>query len=115
MSRVVSKAYVEALGDNPERPPLNLHEEAEPDLEELIAANEATAQAVAELTTKVGTLSELLKRKPETSDAVIVALLTKMTVLLENLKPPQKIRQWDFDLIRHPNGDLEKIKAKAIG
>ena len=113
MPRVVSKAYVQALEDSPERPPLDLHEEAEADFDELIASNEETTRAVSELTSKIGSLGELLKRKPETSDALIVALLTKISVALNNLKP-RPVKQWDFDIVRHPNGDMEKIKARAI-
>jgi DNA mismatch repair ATPase MutS len=72
--------------------------------------------AVAELNRTINALSQLsggLNKNPDLT-ALLGKIVAGQAAILDLLKTKKDVRQWEFDMFRHPNGDLEKVRATAL-
>ena len=111
MSRVVSKAYADALRDPGAKPPLALVDEEESPED----VSQATNQAILALTSAVGTLcSSVVSAMPKGGDPALLAAVDRIVAgqaaLLEQLKS-QKPPIYTFKVVRDAFGDLDYVKA----
>lgn len=105
MSRIVPVG----VGEPDDAPPLTLLPEDASDM----------GDAVAELNRSINALEKMsadLNRNPDMSGvtAILTRILNGQTVLMNLLKAKKDVREWEFHMLRHPNGDVETIRAKAI-
>lgn len=115
MSRLITKQYSDALRDPGDQPPLELFPENETDLEDVVAANERTMQAIIALTTAVGMLCKSVMTKG--GDPNLAPALTRIAAgqeaLLNQLKE-KKPRHWTFKIVKDNFGDLDYVDAREV-
>lgn len=76
--------------------------------------------AVAELNKSINAVSRLASSFTAPDNSALTTLIARViqgqAAVLDQLKALQNKRphDWDFHIIRHPNGDAETIRARAI-
>ena len=114
MSRVVSKAYAEALKDPGSRPPLAL-EDDEPDSEDLVDSAQATNQAILALTAAVGSLCRgVVAAIPKGGDAALTEAINRLAAnqgeILQRLDNRMPVN-YRFRVVRDNLGELDYVDA----